>query len=285
MIEILLNIMQEHMNLTEKERLDWLKRIETQDRFIPILDEGNPIGGIAYEFWTYHEDTPSCSILLGSLPQPKALELCKQALQSFIESHPQIQMFSSRVVSTRTDILESLNTLGFSGWYDYMTMHDYEPVDVKTEVKLQVRTIEPEDFEMVFQHMGECFVPMRESVDIRPFNVIEKTWATPEKKQESYDEWIAQKDNTFVYFDQDEFIGSGLIIADYDIDDVFVVQKHQGKGYGKAIIVDLIEKIKARGKSPTIGYVGINERAGQLYQSCGFKITHHSHYIRMFTRR
>jgi GNAT superfamily N-acetyltransferase len=285
MSEKLLNLMQEHMNLSEKNRIEWLKRIETQDCFIPIFDDGNPIGGISYEFWTYNENIPSCYVLLGTEHHPQALERCKEALQSFIKSHPQIQMFSSRVVSTRQDILESLNTLGFSSWYDYMTMLDYEPIDVKSDVKLHVRNIEPDDFEMVFQHMGACFVSMRESVDIRPFNVVEKLWATPEKKQASYDEWIAEKENTFVYFDQDEFIGSGLLISDYDIDDVFVVIKHQGKGYGKAIIMDLIEKVKARGKTPTIGYVGVNQRAGLLYQSCGFKLTHHSHYIRMFTRR
>jgi GNAT superfamily N-acetyltransferase len=285
MIESILKLVQEHVILNEDEQNQWRKRIETQERFIPIMDQNNIIGGLSYEFWTYQEDVVSCSILCAIQESKYALKLSKDALISFIQNHPEIQMFSSRVSSQRKDILNMFESLGFKSWYDYMSMLEYEPVELKSPHQLRVRNIESEDFEMVFQHMGLCFVWMRETVDIKPFNVVEKLWASEEKKKASFNEWMSGKDNTFVYFDEDEFIGSGLILDNGDIDDVFVVIKHQGKGYGKAIIMDLIERVKARGQSPMIGYVGVNQRAGQLYHDCGFKLTQHAHYIRMFTKR
>jgi GNAT superfamily N-acetyltransferase len=285
MIEKLLALVQEHVTLNEAEQLQWKQRIESEDRFIPIRHHETIVGGLSYEFWTYHEDILSCSILCACETGEEALLKSREAIQTFIKNHPNIQMFSSRVSAQRKDILKMFESLGFKGWYDYMSMLDYEPVELKTPHKLSVRNIEAEDFEMVFNHMGLCFVWMRETVDIKPFNVVDKLWASEDKKQASFDEWIKEKENTFVYFDQREFIGSGLILENGDIDDVFVVIKHQGKGYGKAIIIDLIERVKARGQSPMIGYVGVNERAGRLYHDCGFILTQHAHYIRMFTKR
>lgn len=285
MIEKLLELVQQHVILNEEERQVWRKRIETEDRFILIKDQETILGGLSYEFWTYHEDVLSCSILCACEKNEKALLKCREAIHHFIQSHPEIQMFSSRVCDTRQDIHKVYDALGFKAWYDYMTMLEYEPIELTSPHQLSVRNIEAEDFEMVFKHMGECFVWMRETVDIKPFNVVDKLWASEDKKQASFDVWIKEKENTFVYFDQGEFIGSGLILENGDIDDVFVVIKHQGKGYGKAIIIDLIERVKARGQSPMIGYVGVNERAGRLYHDCGFKLTQHAHYIRMFTKR
>ncbi len=269
----------EHLILNDEEILKWEKRFAENKDILYLYDEDQVIGCIAYELWNYAEHQ-SLELLFSFNKEEVRLPILNEGFKKVLTMFPQATMINTIINENRKDLISMMNIHGLSVWYEYMVMLDYEAVETMTPHQLTIRNIEEHDFETYFQTMGECFVWMRETVDIQPHNVVDKLWKTPEKKHESYEDWIKQKDQTWMYFDQDIWVGSGLIVNHEDIDDVFVVPSLQGKGYGKAIILDLIQRIEKLGNSPTIGFVKVNEKAKQLYLSCGFKITHHFMHMR-----
>ena len=54
---------------------------------------------------------------------------------------------------------------------------------------------------------------------------------------------------------------------------VIVDEKHQGKGYGKAIVLELIRKLESDPEVETIAtsHLKRNKAAGRLFSACGFK--------------
>jgi GNAT superfamily N-acetyltransferase len=269
----------EHLILNEEEILKWEKRFAENKDILLLYDGEQVIGCIAYECWTYagHQ---SLELLFSFLEDESKLPILIEGTKVVLTMFPQVTMINTIINEKRKDLISIMNHYGLSVWYEYMVMLDYESVEATTPHQLTIRNIEEKDFETYFEVMGECFVWMRETVDIQPHNVVEKLWENPEKKQESYEDWLKHKEQTWMYFDQDVWVGSGLIVNQHDIDDVFVVPSLQGKGYGKAIILDLVQRIEKLGHSPTIGFVKVNEKAKQLYLSCGFKITHHFMHMR-----
>ena len=269
----------EHLILNDEEILKWEKRFAESKDILYLYDEDQVIGFIAYELWNYVEHQ-SLELLFSFINDESKLPIFSEGIKEVLATFPQATMINTIINENRKDLISMMNTHGLSVWYEYMVMLDYEAGETKTPHKLTIRTIEEHDFETYFKTMGECFVWMRETVDIQPNNVVDKLWKTPEKKQESYEDWRKHKEQTWMYFDQDVWVGSGLIVNQHDIDDVFVVPSLQGKSYGKAIILDLIQRIEKLGNSPTIGFVKVNEKAKQLYLSCGFKVTHHFMHMR-----
>jgi ribosomal-protein-alanine N-acetyltransferase len=58
------------------------------------------------------------------------------------------------------------------------------------------------------------------------------------------------------------------------ISDLWVLPNHQGRGIGKALVLDAIARIKAEGHSTaTIHTHGRDAGASRLYHRCGFAIT------------
>lgn len=278
-MKYLIEGIKEHLILNDEEVEKWQKRIDENRDIYIIRDGSDEIGCIAYELWDYDEHQ-SLELIFSFIKDESKLHILNDGIKVVLEMFPQATMINTIINENRKDMIKLMNHHGLSVWYEYMVMLDYESVNVTTPHQLTKRNIEDKDFETYFSIMGECFVWMRETVDIRPHNVVDKLWATEEKKQESYQDWIKHKDQTWMYFDEGEWVGTGLILNNYDIDDVFVVPSLQGKGYGKAIILDLINRIEMGGHAPTIGFVKVNEKAKQLYQSCGFKITHHFIHMR-----
>jgi len=275
----LLEGIKEHLILNEEEIEKWQKRFDENRDILILRDETDVIGCIAYELWTYDEHQ-SLELLFSFIKDETKHNILNQGLSEVLAMFPQVTMINTIINENRKDLITLIKNHGLRVWYEYMVMLDYEASNTSTPHQLTIRNIEEQDFETYFKTMGECFVWMRETVDIRPHNVVEKLWATEEKKEESYQDWIKQKEQTWMYFDKDVWVGSGLIVNNQDIDDVFVVPTLQGKGYGKAIILDLIDRIEKGGHTPTIGFVKVNEKAKQLYLSCGFKITHHFIHMR-----
>jgi GNAT superfamily N-acetyltransferase len=269
----------EHLILNEKEIEKWQKRFDENRDILILRDESDVIGCIAYELWTYDEHQ-SLELLFSFIKDESKHNILNQGIKEVLAMFPQATMINTIINENRKDLIHLLNNHGLKVWYEYMVMLDYEASHTSTPHQLTIRNIEEQDFETYFKTMGECFVWMRDTVDIKPNNVVEKLWATLEKKEESYQDWIKHKDQTWMYFDKDVWVGSGLIVNNQDIDDVFVVPTLQGQGYGKAIILDLIDRIEKGEHTPTIGFVKVNEKAKQLYLSCGFKITHHFIHMR-----
>lgn len=284
MIERCLILLQDHLTLNPQQQDKWRERLTQEKDVLVVKHLGEGVGCIAYEPWTYNLETISMELIVACEPQPDALSACQSELLRFMHANPHIQKWNTIIGSNRKDIQTMFESLGFTMWYDYVAMDDFETTNLTSSHTLTVRNIVPEDFEVYFKTMGLCFEDMRRSVDIRPHNVIDQLWSDDAKKQTSYQEWIDYQDNTWMYFDGITWVGTGLIVHDRDIDDVFVPKDVQGKGYGQAIIIDLIQKIQARGHVPSIGHVGVNAHAGRLYESCGFKVTKRTHHMRMFTK-
>ena len=78
--------------------------------------------------------------------------------------------------------------------------------------------------------------------------------------------WVADLDG--------EVVGWSARDGDPDyISDVWVVPKCQGRGIGKALVLKLIDRIKAEGhKTAKIHTHASNSGAIRLYQRCGFSI-------------
>lgn len=278
-MNILIEGIKEHLLLNEEEVEKWQKRIDENKDIYVLYDGSDVVGCIAYELWSY-DIHQSLELIFSFIKDESKLPILDKGILDVLKMFPQATMINTIINENRKDLINIMNHHGLSVWYEYMVMLDYEPVNEATPHQLTIRNIEEHDFKTYFDVMGACFVWMRETVDIRPHNVVDKLWATEEKKQESYQDWMNQKDQTFMYFDEGVWVGSGLIINNRDIDDVFAVPSLQGKGYGKAIILDLINRIEKGGHAPTIGFVKVNEKAKQLYLSCGFKITHHFIHMR-----
>lgn len=92
---------------------------------------------------------------------------------------------------------------------------------------------------------------------------------TEEKQKETYEGWMENQENTFMYKKDGKLVGSGLLTGE-DIDDIFVLPEFQNHGFGREIVYDLVAVAKKKGIMPYIGYVKWNRWAGHLYESCGF---------------
>jgi GNAT superfamily N-acetyltransferase len=169
----------------------------------------------------------------------------------------------------------------FHAWYGYVFMRHQGPLP--KPITLNKRIIEMEDFEEYMMVMSECFVEMRQAMDIKPYPVIEALWRDSTFKENNKEEWFRHRDQTWMYFDGDVWVGSGLLYKE-DLDDVFVPLSQQGKGYGRAIVEDLIREAYQRNIIPYIGYVKWNQRAGHLYQSLGFQSYLEVQYYRRFLK-
>ena len=277
MIDQILSCLEEHITLSPDQKKQLQERIQNHDHV--WLCEHPHTGIMTFEDWMYNTTISSQQVIIGCDHDESTLQRLQSHLQEYMHAHSSITMFNTIVNDNRQDIIHLFSECGFEPWYDYKAMKAVE-CTATTQHQLRRRNIQPTDFETYITTMGECFVPMRSSVDIQPHNVVDKLWATPELKVQCFNDWMQDQANTYLYFDQDEWVGAGLILDGHDIDDVFVPPYHQGKGYGKAIIIDLMNQILENGKTPTIGFVGINEKAGALYEQCGFKVTRHTHHLR-----
>lgn len=84
-----------------------------------------------------------------------------------------------------------------------------------------------------------------------------------------------------VYNDDDEMVGFVLLGLDTDINSYYLArlmidEKHQGKGYGRAAMLAVIEELKKKNEDCREIYLCCapeNEHAERLYKSLGFERT------------
>lgn len=274
-----------HRSYNKKEEVERLQSLQTDDSIHIIVDKTNQmIGVIELERWQHFIYGPSVAIVLGCDQNRDTIEIASKYLKEIISSLKDegIAMMMAMVNDETVDIKNQFLNNGFHDWYGYVFKKHNE--QNRHECSLSKRPIDAADFDLYCKVMGECFVPMRAAMDIPPYNVIEQLWATEQNKEKTFTEWLEQKHSTWMYYDHDQWVGSGLLVNE-DIDDVFINPNLQGKGYGRQIIYDLVETAYSRGIVPYIGHVKWNERAGKLYDSCGFKTYLSVSHLRLFLNK
>lgn len=131
------------------------------------------------------------------------------------------------------------------------------PVDERSTVSLVPYTPRyQEQYKLMY---NACYHEMREALGIKPYDFI---------RDDSFFE--QGMDKVYLLIKDDELIGS-VALKGEEIDDLLVDKKHQGKGYGKQILLWAIENIDS-GKI-ILHVAQWNEKATALYKKTGFEIT------------
>ena len=86
-----------------------------------------------------------------------------------------------------------------------------------------------------------------------------------------------QRSRAFVIYDNETPVGMGLYydlpdLECYDLSQIFIDERYQGKGYGKAATKAVLEAMKQDGKYSKVDlcYIEGNDAAKKLYESFGF---------------
>ena len=86
-----------------------------------------------------------------------------------------------------------------------------------------------------------------------------------------------QRSRAFVIYDDETPVGLGLYydlpdLECYDLSQIFIDHRYQGKGYGKAATKVVLEAMKQDGKYNKVDlcYIEGNDAAKKLYESFGF---------------
>ena len=109
---------------------------------------------------------------------------------------------------------------------------------------------------------NECFHDMRKALDIKPYDYYSDIEQLREKAG-----------NIYLLLDGDTIIGS-VVCFGTEIDDLIVNSAHQGRGYGKKLLLWAINHIRSYTEKPiTLTVAQWNRRAVQLYESAGLVIT------------
>ena len=106
---------------------------------------------------------------------------------------------------------------------------------------------------------NECYHEMREALGIKPFDFIQD--------DSFFDEGM---DQVYLLLENENLIGS-VALKGNEIDDLLVDKKHQGKGYGRQILLWALENIKS--ETVILHVAEWNQRAVSLYKKTGFEIT------------
>ena len=134
-------------------------------------------------------------------------------------------------------------------------MRHTDPID-------EVPDIEPVPFSAAYMEKykimyNACYHEMREALDIKPYDYIQ---------DDSFFE--TGMDHVYLLLDKDELIGSVAIKGD-EIDDLIVVPKYQGRGYGRRLLIWALARLNG---AAVLHVAEWNKRAVSLYEKTGFEI-------------
>lgn len=116
-------------------------------------------------------------------------------------------------------------------------------------------------FEEYKRIYNECFYEMRKALDIEPYNFLQ-----------DYGQIVDKMGDIYLLVDKEEIIGS---VASYgnEIDDLIVNPGFRRQGYGKQLLLWVIQRIRERNDEPiTLHVAAWNQGAVTLYEKCGFEI-------------
>lgn len=129
---------------------------------------------------------------------------------------------------------------------------------------------------------------------IRLVDVDEKNWRFPLKVAEAQKSYVADRtvllarayayrncrSRAFFIMAEETPVGMGLYYdlpecGAYDLSQIFIDERYQGKGYGKAATQQVLDDLRADGKFNKVFlcYIAGNNAAKKLYESFGFAET------------
>ena len=106
---------------------------------------------------------------------------------------------------------------------------------------------------------NECYHEMREALGIEPYDFIQD--------DAFFEEGM---DQVYLLVENGGLVGS-VALKGGEIDDLLVDRAHQGRGYGRQILLWALENIQ--GDPVTLHVAEWNQRAVRLYKSVGFEVT------------
>ena len=105
---------------------------------------------------------------------------------------------------------------------------------------------------------NECFRPMREALDIRPYDWYSEGREVPEDRS-----------GIFLIVEDGELAGSVSIIGN-EVDGLFVAEAYHGKGHGRELLLWAMNKIREQNSEAiTLHVAKWNSGAAALYESVG----------------
>lgn len=254
----------------EKEKSDqaYDQRIKKEDNIFVCVDTNQVLGVMILDYSENPHRGHTLDLFIASQKEYQSFiyEALYEKLNEFIIKTGSNHITVS-ISSKDQDIMLFWQEKGFHQWFILHFMKHNKKTD---EVNpLPYRHYDNQDFEIYFKALGQAFKPMREAMDIRPYHVYEG--ASKEKKIEEKEELEKEKDTIYMFFNQDELIGSA-ILSDREIDDVFITDSYQGKGYGRKIMETMIDIAYQKNNEPLkLSVVDWNIKAKNLYQSLGFQ--------------
>ena len=108
---------------------------------------------------------------------------------------------------------------------------------------------------------NECFYEMRKALDIQPYDFLR-----------SFDQIADKVKDIYLLMEQGEIIGSVACYGN-EIDDLIVNPKFQHRGYGKQLLLWVMQHIRERSNEPiTLHVAQWNHDALMLYKKAGFEV-------------
>lgn len=269
-VEAIIKLFDLHTKLTEAEAESKRKELEAGAKVLVYQDDDEVKGICSLTFWN-HPELGSCAEIIMSAEAGPGFKERAEALWE----HAQAPLKEKAVVYLITNYNQSqvhwqefYSDKGLEKWFSLHGM--IYKGEAFAETNLTVRNYEASDFDTYHTIMGECFSPMREANDIKPYNTFKDV--TPEKAEKMKKAALEMKDNIYMFYDDEKFVGSSML-QDEEIDDLFVVPDYQGQGYGRKIMEATLNLAMQKNLAKiTLGVVAWNTQAVKLYTSLGFEI-------------
>jgi len=161
---------------------------------------------------------------------------------------------------------------GFSLWYGSTTL-EYEG-NFQPESDLKVTVYDNCYYEQYNKLRGACFYDLSVKHNFKPYKI-----PLSEKDRNAV---LQLKDKIFLTFEHNQLIGAITIHDDY-LDHIMVDPNHQGQGLGQKLTQYGINCIVSKGNHKiSLSYINGNERAKNLYEKIGFKLSRDTHVFQKY---
>lgn len=148
---------------------------------------------------------------------------------------------------------------GYKNWF-YSNLMSYSGGKLE-ESQYNIRNYEDKDYDMFQLISSYAFHKMRLQAG------MESTLSLPSEEERS--DYREMKDNIFILEDNSKMIG-GVILVGNEIGGLVVDIEEQGKGYGRAIMSHVINRVLERGEDKVTLWVLEESTAKVVYEKIGF---------------
>ncbi|WP_312115592.1 GNAT family N-acetyltransferase [Brevibacillus reuszeri] len=138
------------------------------------------------------------------------------------------------------------------------------------EPAIFARKFTKQDLDMYIQSQSDAYYEVRKGIDLKPYRLTEYQEST----MTSWKKWILNdmRENIYMFYHEEEFVGSLILTPHGEVYDVFVDPLQQGKGFGKQLIHFFVNRTLEKGLQPHLITGTHNQPAIRLYEGTGFHI-------------